>query len=240
MRSTGANSMKLANAFILLLVLPACLADLKCYVCDNCNEVTKDTPMMLCNADFFNNAGSTEASTSETTTPAATTTAITMSTVTTPSSTSTTDPTTTTVVTEETTTEELTTNEITTEIAETTVPPPPSAQTIAPVETTTSHPTPADQGSVLNARRRRALTETGYTYHCYTVETAENVSKRGCSRVDSQQAVCTEVEKDGFVPKGSTCVPCSMNACNGATSVLQSSLLVTILLAVVAAAVQRN
>ncbi|XP_064537496.1 uncharacterized protein LOC135427813 [Drosophila montana] len=266
------NNLILFSALIWLLVAPACLADLMCYVCDDCEKVTKETPLLACNADFFNQGGSTEASTVTTTSTTPTTvfttdeaptssteTTVTAENTTTDSTTS--DPVTSTVSTDS-------TSETNTESTESTEAPMPTPATVGPPETTTGVPTPpaedllrqvnttrllpssadADSAAVtttteLAIRQRRALIDTSVSYHCYTVQKTVNntvQTVRGCSRVEPEQSVCQELQIQSNETKLANCDPCSMNACNGATSTFQSTLLATLAFALVAALLQRN
>ncbi|EDX04218.1 GD23527 [Drosophila simulans] len=62
---------------------------------------------------------------------------------------------------------------------------------------------------------------------------------RGCSRVSTMEGVCEQLKIQNNNTELANCNPCSMNACNG-SSALQSSILATLLLAIVAFALQRN
>lgn len=261
----------LASSLLLLIALPVIRADLMCYVCDNCAQLPKDAPLLACNEDFFNPGGSTEASTvttteasttttQETTTTPETTTLIVTSVQTDPPAT---ESTTTTV---ETTTSDPTTES--TQSTESTEAPIPTPGTAGPVETTTGVPTPPaedlsalsvalnttrlvpvnkDEGtttptSSLAIRQRRAVIDTDYTYHCYSVQVSVNgtmSTDRGCSRVSTMEGVCEQLKIQNKNTELANCNPCSMNACNGSSS-LQSSILATLLLAIVAFALQRN
>lgn len=168
-----------------LIFLAACFADLMCYVCDDCDKVTKQTPLLACNEDFFNQGGSTEASTVTTTTmttPESTETSETTDASTTSSSTTssplttfsetTLDPTSS----DDTTTPQFT--ELTTNGDETTeAPQPPTPGTVQPPESTTLAPTPpsvdelqATSSTLPAIRQRRSLIDTGVTYHCYSIQ----------------------------------------------------------------------
>ncbi|XP_017155213.1 cell wall protein DAN4 [Drosophila miranda] len=260
----------LASSLLLLLALPAINADLMCYVCDDCANLQKDTPLLACNDDFFNQGGSTEASTvtTTTTTEASTTTTQESTTVesTTPMETSsqsttvetspaTTEASTTTVVT--------TTTELITESTASTEAPAPTPPTAGPVETTTGWPTPPAEDLLALAarnttrlvavetesttpsmaiRQRRSVVDTEYTFHCYSVQAKVNgtlITDRGCSRVGTYEAVCEQLQRQNNGTELSNCDPCSMNACNG-SSTLQASLLGSLMLAIVAAALHRN
>ncbi|KAH8409611.1 hypothetical protein KR222_011165 [Zaprionus bogoriensis] len=240
---------------IIYIMLTACFADLQCYVCDDCAKVSKETPLVQCNEDYFNQGGSTEASTVTTTpattlstspTPEESSSSSTTTTTTTSESTSvetspTTEPAQTTVTTDPTTTEQ--TSEIT-ETTETTELPMPTPATVGPPESTTLMPTPPSKDTVdLAIRQRRSLIDTSVSYHCYSVEKTANNSvsiERGCVRVETQQNACDMIRLQHNGTELQHCDPCSMNACNGATSMLQSSLWATLLLGLVAAALQRN
>lgn len=172
-------------------------ADLMCYVCDDCEQLPKDAPLLACNEEFFNTGGSTEASTVTTTTSteASTTSMSTEETSTTPEMTTisaetsppTTETTTTTPV--ETTTPEPTTES--SQSTESTEAPAPTPPTAGPVQTTTGVPTPPIEdlfrlaATALNTtrlvpvesstpslaiRQRRAVVDTEFTYHCYSVQ----------------------------------------------------------------------
>ncbi|EDW64807.1 salivary glue protein Sgs-3 [Drosophila virilis] len=265
------NNLILFSALIWLLVAPACLADLMCYVCDDCEKVTKETPLLACNADFFNQGGSTEASTVTTTSTTTTITTTVFTTDEAPTSSSEYTPAETT--TPDSTTSDLVTSTIATDSTsemstESTEAPMPTPATVGPPETTTGMPTPpaedllrqmnttrllpssADANSAavtttteLAIRQRRALIDTSVSYHCYTVQkTVNNTMQtvRGCSRVEPEQSVCQELQVQSNETKLAKCDPCSMNACNGATSTFQSTLLATLLFALVAALLQRN
>ncbi|XP_068146271.1 uncharacterized protein [Drosophila tropicalis] len=257
----------LASSLLLCLItLPVSQADLMCYVCDDCATMPKDAPLLACNEDFFNPGGSTEASTVTTTTPASTTDAVES---TTPMETS---PTTIASTIEESSTDpaSTTTEEVTStseQSAESTEAPIPTPNTAGPVETTTGVPTPPQEdlnavpasaanttrlvqigeesssnATPLAIRQRRALINTDYSYHCYTVQKSINgstVTDRGCSRVSTYQSVCGLLMEQNNNTQLSNCDPCSMNACNG-SSLLQNSMLVTVLLAAIAALVQAN
>lgn len=251
-----------------------------CYVCDDCDKVTKQTPLLACNEDFFNQGGSTEASTVTTTTmttPESTETSETTDASTTSSSTTssplttfsetTLDPTSS----DDTTTPQFT--ELTTNGDETTEAPlPPTPGTVQPPESTTLAPTPpsvdelqATSSPLPAIRQRRSLIDTGVTYHCYSIQKTGDYSpfslsllhskltplpltpslanntvstERGCLRVETQQNACDLLKLQHNETELKICDPCSMNACNGATSMLKSSLWATLLLGVVAAALQ--
>ncbi|XP_022214694.2 LOW QUALITY PROTEIN: flocculation protein FLO11 [Drosophila obscura] len=258
----------LASSLLLLLTLPAIKADLMCYVCDDCAMLQKDTPLLACNEDFFNQGGSTEASTvtTTTTTEASTTTTEESTTV---ESTTTIDAQSTTVETSPppqpttTTTVETTTTELITESTASTEAPIPTPPTAGPVETTTGWPTPPAEDLLalaarnttrlvavetesttpsLAIRQRRSMVDTDYTFHCYSVQAKVNgttVTERGCSRVGTYEAVCDQLKQQNNGTELSNCDPCSMNACNG-SSTLQASILGSLLLAIVAAALHRN
>ncbi|XP_032575297.1 flocculation protein FLO11 [Drosophila sechellia] len=170
-----------------------------------------------------------------------------------------------------TTTVETTTSDPTTESTqstESTEAPIPTPATAAPVQTTTGVPTPPAEDlsalsvalnttrlvpvnedaetttplSSLAIRQRRAVIETEYTYHCYSVQVSVNgtmSTDRGCSRVSTMEGVCEQLKIQNNNTELANCNPCSMNACNG-SSALQSSILATLLLAIVAFALQRN
>ncbi|XP_016989257.2 threonine-rich protein [Drosophila rhopaloa] len=188
---------------------------------------------------------------------------------TTPSTSAETDPTTTESTS---TTVEITTTELTTEATQSTqstqsteapIPTPPTA---GPVETTTGVPTPPAEDlaalsvalnttrlvpveaetttptSSLAIRQRRSVIDTGFTYHCYSVQVTVNgtmSTDRGCSRVSTMEGVCEQLKIQNNNTELANCNPCSMNACNG-SSTLQNSVLATLLLAFVAFALQRN
>ncbi|XP_017856675.1 PREDICTED: flocculation protein FLO11-like [Drosophila arizonae] len=245
----------LYGAFFLLLVAPACLGDLMCYVCDNCENVDKNTPLLACNEEFFNHQGSTEAST--VTTTEMETSKDTQSTATesesTPASTSDLETSTTAV--------ETTTEPGTTETTASTDMPIPTPATVGPPETTTGVPTPPEETGMhrleistqfsdatdlenstdLYIRQRRALIDTDISYHCYKVEkTVNNVKQvdRGCSRVKPEQSVCQELQLQNVGVQLSHCDPCTMNACNAATSTVHASILATVAVALTAVVLQ--
>lgn len=248
-----------------------------CYVCDDCDKVTKQTPLLACNEDFFNHGGSTEASTvttttmttpeitETTTTDASTSSSSTTSTPLTTFSETTFDPTSS----DDTTTTQFT--ELTTNGDETTEAPlPPTPGTAQPPESTTQAPTPpsvdglqAVSSDLPAIRQRRSVIDTDVTYHCYSIQKTgdyspfslshtlpTNVSlspplanntlstERGCLRLETQQNACVLLRQQHNETELKVCDPCSMNACNGATSLLKSSLWATLLLGVVAAALQ--
>jgi len=152
-----------------------------CYVCDDCQKVNANTPLLACNDGFFNQGGNTEAST-VTTTVATTTEEVT----TTSDMTTTSIPETSTTIASDPTTVESTTSEETTagipESTESTESPIPTPATVGPPETTTSVPTPPTvelnrevthllpSDTQLPIRQRRSVIETGISYHCYTVQ----------------------------------------------------------------------
>ncbi|XP_016967621.1 uncharacterized protein LOC108036144 [Drosophila biarmipes] len=261
----------LASSLLLLIALPVIRADLMCYVCDDCAQLPKDAPLLACNEDFFNPGGSTEASTvttTTTTTEASTTakeetTAAPVETTTAITSVETEPPTT-----ESTTTsvETTVTSDATTESTQSTEAPIPTPPTVGPVQTTTGVPTPpaedlAALSVALNTtrlvpvaaqtttpipslaiRQRRAVVDTGVTYHCYSVQVSVNgtmTTDRGCSRVTTMEGVCEQLKIQNNNTELANCDPCSMNACNGG-SALQNSALASLLLALVAFALQRN
>ncbi|XP_017068621.1 flocculation protein FLO11 [Drosophila eugracilis] len=262
----------LASSLLLLIALPVIRADLMCYVCDDCAQLPKDAPLLACNEDFFNPGGSTEASTVTTTSTTEASTTTTQETTAAPVETTTaitsaeTDPPTTesTTTTVETTTTEQTTE--TTQSTQTTETPIPTPPTAGPVQTTTGVPTPpaedlaalsvalnttrlvpVDAGEEtttpsLAIRQRRAVINTEFTYHCYSVQVTVNGSMttdRGCSRVSTFEGVCEQLKIQNNSTELANCNPCSMNACNG-SSALQNSVLASLLLALVAFALQRN
>ncbi|XP_034490980.1 integumentary mucin A.1 [Drosophila innubila] len=253
-----------ASTFLLLIVTPACFADLMCYVCEDCNQVDSKTPLLACNEGFFNQGGSTEASTVTTTTASTT--------LTTEDTTVSSEMTTTSIpessVASETTSpavEDTTTpGPSTTEIPESTVstePAMPTPATVGPPETTTGVPTPPNEDMIrevtrlspivnsqpeiaaeLPIRQRRSVIDTDVSYHCYSVKKTFNntvQTERGCSRVPASQSVCKDLELQNNDVQLSNCDPCSMNACNSASSVVQSTLLGTFLVVLVAALLQR-
>ncbi|XP_017132689.1 flocculation protein FLO11 [Drosophila elegans] len=174
-----------------------------------------------------------------------------------------------TTTTVETTTTELTTETIpSTQSTQSTEAPIPTPPTAGPVETTTGVPTPPNEDLAalavalnttrlvpveaetttpslplpLAVRQRRSVIDTGYTYHCYSVEVTVNGSMttdRGCSRVSTFEGVCEQLKIQNNNTEQANCNPCSMNACNGG-STLQKSVLASLLLAFVAFALQRN
>ncbi|KAH8269706.1 hypothetical protein KR018_001635, partial [Drosophila ironensis] len=247
---------------------PVIRADLMCYVCDDCAQLPKDARLLACNEDFFNSGGITEASTVTTTTPTEPpTTPEEPTTLITPTEPMTTSVESTTVTTEAataSTTVEPTTNEPTTLSTQSTEPPAPTPPTAGPVETTSAVPTPPAEDNLFRltsnstrlvpvgsestepipVRRRRAAIESGgYTYHCYSVQVAVNATtkrtNRGCSRVTVDQGVCELLKTENNNTELATCDPCSMNACNG-SSMLQHSVLASLLVALVAFGLQRN
>nr|XP_016925194.1 flocculation protein FLO11 [Drosophila suzukii] len=262
----------LASSLLLLIALPVIRADLMCYVCDDCAQLPKDAPLLACNEDFFNPGGSTEASTVTTTTTTEASTTTTDETTAAPVETTTaitsveTDPPTTESST--TTVETTVTSEATTESTQSTEAPIPTPPTVGPVQTTTGVPTPpaedlaalsvflnttrlvpvdADAETTtpiasLAIRQRRAVVDTGVTYHCYSVQVTVNgtmTTDRGCSRVTTMEGVCEQLKIQNNNTELANCDPCSMNACNGG-STLQNSVLASLLLAFVAFALQRN
>ncbi|ALC38913.1 CG7778 [Drosophila busckii] len=247
------KNMIFSSLCLLLLLTPACLGDLMCYVCDDCPQLTKATPLLACNEDFFNQGGSTEASTVTTTTPMSSTTDAATEPITdTTQPESTTMPTTIVVDTTEpeaSTSEQPATTEQSTTSTEAPMPTPPTA---GPVETTTGLPTPpTEELTKLVAvtddapaiRQRRALVDTNVTYHCYKTQQEVNgtsLTQRGCSRVTAMQSVCGELQQQNNGTAFASCDPCSMNACNGANSLLRNSLLATMLLAIVSVVLQSN
>ncbi|EDW88497.1 flocculation protein FLO11 [Drosophila yakuba] len=170
-----------------------------------------------------------------------------------------------------TTTVETTTSDPTTESTqstESTEAPIPTPGTAGPVQTTTGVPTPPAEDLAVRAvalnttrlvpvdeeaetttplaslaiRQRRAVIDTEYTYHCYSVQVSVNgtmSTDRGCSRVSTLEGVCEQLKLRNNNTELANCNPCSMNACNG-SSALQSSILASLLLAIVAFALQRN
>ncbi|XP_023165419.2 flocculation protein FLO11 [Drosophila hydei] len=244
----------LCFAFFLLIVAPACLGDLMCYVCNNCAKVDNETPLLACNEDFFNHGGSTEAST--VTTTAMTTTDELPKTTESTSVTTEASPSTTSEPESSTNAVETTTEAGTTETTASTEQPMPTPATVGPLETTTGVPTPPAEDSLskfdvdtpvsvsvtdLNIRQRRALIDTGVSYHCYKVQkTVDNVTQldRGCSRVTAEQSVCQELQLQNAGAELSKCDPCTMNACNAATSTVHASFLATMLVAITAAVLQ--
>ncbi|XP_017004789.2 uncharacterized protein [Drosophila takahashii] len=262
----------LASSLLLLIALPVIRADLMCYVCDDCAQLPKDAPLLACNEDFFNPGGSTEASTVTTTTTTEASTTTTQETSVAPVETTTaitsveTDPPTTESTT--TTVETTVTSEATTDTTQSTEAPIPTPATAGPVQTTTGVPTPpaedlAALSVALNTtrlvpvetdaetttpipslaiRQRRAVVDTGVTYHCYSVQVNVNGSMttdRGCSRVTTMEGVCEQLKIQNNNTELANCDPCSMNACNGSAT-LQNSVLASLLLAFVAFALQRN
>ncbi|XP_032584779.1 uncharacterized protein LOC6576038 [Drosophila mojavensis] len=244
----------LYGAFFLLLVAPACLGDLMCYVCDNCENVDKNTPLLACNEEFFNHQGSTEdpRPTTEMETSIDTRSTATES-ESTPASTSEPETSTTTV--------ETTTEPGTTETTARTDLPIPTPATVGPPETTTGVPTPPEETGLnrleistqfsdatdsenstdLYIRQRRALIDTDISYHCYKVQkTVNNVKQvnRGCSRVKPEQSVCQELQLQNVGVQLSHCDPCTMNACNAATSTVHASILATVAVALTAVVLQ--
>ncbi|KAH8413399.1 hypothetical protein KR009_010774, partial [Drosophila setifemur] len=202
----------------------------------------------------------TEASTTST---LETTTTTPMDTTTVESSSAETSPATTEVVTS-TTTVETTTIEQTTDTTQSTEAPPPTPPTAGPVQTTAGVPTPPAEdlealAVALNStrllavnpesstpslaiRQRRAVIETDVTYHCYSVQVSVNGSMttdRGCSRVSTFQGVCELLKMENSNTELANCNPCSMDACNGSAT-LQNSIVVSLILALVAFALQRN
>ncbi|KAH8377444.1 hypothetical protein KR093_005457 [Drosophila rubida] len=250
-----------------MCLIAACSADLMCYVCKNCNTVDKNTPLLACNDDFFNHGGSTQASTVTTTmTTPLTTTEVPATTTsdirTTESETS--PPTQPRTTPEETTTTEQLTTEVTTDQSTmSTEAPMPTPPTVGPPETTTVMPTPptedvvlgvtkllavndsprelAQFASELQIRQRRAVIDTSVSFHCYTVKKTVNntaQTERGCSRVLASQSVCGDLKQQSAPLELSYCDPCSMNACNAATSMLQTTLFSTLLIVLVAILLQ--
>lgn len=252
----------LASSLLLLIALPVIRADLMCYVCDDCAQLPKDAPLLACNKDFFNPGGSTEAST--VTTSSTTEASTTVELETTLSSVETTAATTSTEADPPSTEITSTTSEPTTESTQSTEAPIPTPATAGPVQTTTGVPTPPAEDlaalpvalnttrlvpvdvetttSSLAIRQRRAVIDTGYTYHCYSVQVTVNgtmSTDRGCSRVSTFEGVCEQLKMQNNNTELANCNPCSMNACNG-SSTLQRSVLASLLLALVAFALQRN
>ncbi|KAI8118649.1 hypothetical protein CVS40_9776 [Lucilia cuprina] len=148
------------------LIFSVSHGQLMCYVCENCAQVTVETPQLECNEDYFNTGGSTDSSVQTTTEIPKTSPGITEDSdlttkeETTPTTVTTEEPTT--ITTTETTTEKVTetTTEISTEstseeIVETThgsttstVAQPPTPPTVGPPMTTTGIPTPPNPGTV--------------------------------------------------------------------------------------------
>ncbi|KAM7351080.1 uncharacterized protein ACRADG_004065 [Cochliomyia hominivorax] len=168
-------SNKLWCLFLFLALTKACQGQLMCYVCDNCAQVTAETPQFECNADFFNAGGATDSSVQTTTEMPKTTagtieeedktteiTTITPSTVTSEQTTMSTienktSESTTEVTTEKATetTTEMTTEETTIKTIETTQKTtsttedlPPTPPTVGPPMTTTAIPTPPNPGTI--------------------------------------------------------------------------------------------
>ncbi|XP_062123216.1 mucin-5AC [Drosophila sulfurigaster albostrigata] len=252
-----------ASALLLLFAAPACFADLMCYVCDNCQTVDKNTPLLACNEDFFNQGGSTEAST-VTTTMSTMTTTDEPTTIMPTTETPTTMPSDSTTVMDTTTTEQPTTDTTAAQTTEKTDAPMPTPATVGPPETTTSVPTPPNEDLLrevtklvavngspsgladfteLPIRQRRALIDTNVSFHCYTVKKTVNntaQTERGCSRVLASQSVCTDLREQSAPLEISYCDPCSMNACNSATSMMHTTMLSTFLIVLVAVVLQRK
>lgn len=156
-----------------------------CYVCDDCTKVDKNTPLLACNEAFFNQGGSTEASTVTTTTTTAPTTLATDF-----ETTSSDNPTTSipeSSIASETTS--ATVEDTTLGSTENTEAPMPTPATVGPPETTTGVPTPPiedlareltrlspvdtsqpEVAAELPIRQRRAVINTDISYHCYTVQ----------------------------------------------------------------------
>lgn len=63
-------------------------------------------------------------------------------------------------------------------------------------------------------------------------------TERGCLRVETQQNACDLLKQQHNNTELTICDPCSMNACNAASTLLKSSLWATMLLGVVAAVLQ--
>ncbi|XP_037711223.1 flocculation protein FLO11 [Drosophila subpulchrella] len=163
--------------------------------------------------------------------------------------------------------ESTVTSEATTESTQSTEAPIPTPPTVGPVQTTTGVPTPPTEDlaalsvalnttrlvpvdadaaaetttpipTPLAIRQRRAVV----TYHCYSVQVTVNgtmTTDRGCSRVTTMEGVCEQLKIQNNNTELANCDPCSMNACNGG-STLQNSVLASLLLALVAFALQRN
>ncbi|KAH8258571.1 hypothetical protein KR038_007735, partial [Drosophila bunnanda] len=260
----------ISNHLPLNYYIPVIRADLMCYVCDDCEQLPKDAPLLACNEEFFNPGGSTEASTvTTTTTTEASTTTISTEETTTPELTTTTvaetspptTETTTTTPAETTTTEATTESSQSTESTQSTEAPAPTPPTAGPVQTTTGVPTPPAEDlffvAAMNAtrlvpvenstpslaiRQRRAVVDTEFTYHCYSVQVDVNgtmSTDRGCSRVSTYEGVCDLLKIQNNNTELANCNPCSMNACNGGNTV-RTSILATLLVAFVAFALQRN
>ncbi|XP_020799186.1 cell wall protein DAN4 [Drosophila serrata] len=266
---TNTHRIMASSLLLLLIGLPVIRADLMCYVCDDCEQLPKDAPLLACNEEFFNPGGSTEASTvTTTTTTEASTTAMSTEETTTPEMTTisaetspqTTETTTTTPV-ETTTPEPTTESSQSTESTQSTEAPAPTPPTAGPVQTTTGVPTPPAEDlffvAAMNAtrlvpvesstpslavRQRRAVVDTEVTYHCYSVQVDVNgtmSTNRGCSRVSTYEGVCDLLKIQNNNTELANCNPCSMNACNGGNAV-RTSILATLLVAFVAFALQRN
>ncbi|KAH8263151.1 hypothetical protein KR044_005264 [Drosophila immigrans] len=254
---------------MIILFVPACFADLMCYVCEDCKTVDKSTPLLACNEEFFNQGASSEAST------VTTTMSTTLSTTEEPNTTSdmpTTETTTNmpseatspTTVMDTTTSEQVTTEATTEQSTQSTEAPMPTPATVGPPETTTGVPTPPNEDllrevtkllavnepsglaeftSELPIRQRRAVIDTSVSFHCYTVMKTVNDTEqtdRGCSRVLASEGVCPELKLQSAPVELSYCDPCSMNACNTAASTMHAALLSTLLIALVAAVLQHK
>lgn len=160
-----------------------------CYVCDNCEKVDKNTPLLACNEDFFNHHDTTERPIETTTHSFETSDRITETRSSESSTVTTSEEPSTTAV-------ETTTEPGTTETTGSTDLPMPTPATVGPPETTTGVPTPPTENRLdmvqistkfsdasepenstdLYIRQRRALIDTGISYHCYKVEkTGEHI-----------------------------------------------------------------
>ncbi|XP_018783704.1 PREDICTED: cell wall protein DAN4 [Bactrocera latifrons] len=232
---------KLTGFLLLACIVQAChsatvtsTTPLMCYVCENCVKVTKETPLVACDAEFFEQSSTTLATTTESST---TTTAEPTTDSTTTTTLGTTLATTTTGNTEVTTTEGSTTEAVPTAPTvgpPTTVPTPPDVGTIAADFLLTTEVTVGNNfidvtvgnnstESTVAHEASKALPLVGdsYSYHCFSVQKKVNGSAqmdRGCARVTTMESVCGQLKAQNNGTEVSKCVPCSNNSCNGSSA----------------------
>ncbi|XP_054744446.1 uncharacterized protein LOC129248859 [Anastrepha obliqua] len=233
------SNAKIINGLLLIAcIVQACHAatvasstadrQLECYVCEDCAKITKETPVEVCDAEFFDKRSTTQEPVTDPMTTTPTTTEMTTESTTTELSTTTT--------TAETTTQVSTTEGV------------PTAPTVGPLSSTTAVPTPPtvdaafalaeEVGKAVNASagesttnatnsasdgipQALALVAEDYTYHCFSVQTMVNGSvsmDRGCSRVTTMESVCGQLKALNNGTELSKCVPCSNSICNGSSA----------------------
>ncbi|XP_011199021.1 mucin-3A [Bactrocera dorsalis] len=230
------NIRKLTGFLLLACIVHAChsatvtsTTPLMCYVCENCAKITKETPLVACDAEFFEQSSTTLATTTELST---TITAEPTTDSTTTTTLGTTLATTTTGTTAGSTTEAVPTAP--TVGPPVTVPTPPTVGTVAAdflltTEVTVSNnSTEATVGNnttestvAYEAPKALQLVGDSYTYHCFSVQKNVNGSAqmdRGCSRVTTMESVCGQLKAQNNGTEVSKCVPCSNNSCNGSSA----------------------